>query len=427
MSDQGRSGSPDAGICLSARHPGFRFSGLSQAGRTVSSITIDNVSVFRISGSYDGPEFPPGDRQSQPLDVYPDVAAGEPGGGRPERLSALYLEIRANDGTTGVFGPIQETQAFVILKQLRRFLVGKDPLATERLLDQMLRMNRHGRSGQFMTGVSPVDCALWDLKGKALGLPVYRLLGGPTRERVPAYASMLGYSIEPEQAADVAEEFKGKGFSAQKWFFRHGPADGQDGLARNVAMATAVREAVGEAYELMFDAFMGWDLAYATQMVRALEPLRPRWMEEPIPPERVTEFRRLRRAARVPIATGEHVYTRWQVKELLVNDAVDVLQTDPDWTGGITELSKICALASAFETPVVAHGHSLLPALHVAAAQSPVTVPRVEFLVRGQETKQYFHKPIYRPEEGSIGLPELPGLGLAIDEGKVEEREDVEF
>jgi L-alanine-DL-glutamate epimerase-like enolase superfamily enzyme len=124
----------------------------------------------------------------------------------------------------------------------------------------------------------------------------------------------------------------------------------------------------------------------------------------------------------VPIATGEHVYTRWQVKELLVSQAVDVIQTDPDWTGGITELVKICSLASAFDTPVVAHGHSLLAALHVAGAQSPTTVPMVEYLIRHQEAKQFFHHPIYRPADGALQLPELPGLGLAIDETKITSR-----
>jgi L-alanine-DL-glutamate epimerase-like enolase superfamily enzyme len=151
-------------------------------------------------------------------------------------------------------------------------------------------------------------------------------------------------------------------------------------------MAASVRDAVGDDYELMFDAFNGWTLSYATEMVRALEPIVPTWMEEPIPPERMSELRKLRAAARVPIATGEHVYARWQVKELLVNEAVDVLLTDPDWTGRITELKKTCALASAFGVPVVAHGHSLFPAPHVAASELPATVPRVEFLVPDSRT-----------------------------------------
>jgi L-alanine-DL-glutamate epimerase-like enolase superfamily enzyme len=277
----------------------------------------------------------------------------------------------------------------------------------------------------FMTAVSAIDCALWDLKGKAWGQPVYRLLGGPTRPAVPAYASMLGFSVEPEQAAATALEYAAMGFRAQKWFFRHGPADGEAGKARNLAMATAVRAAVGPEYTLMFDAFMGWDAIYAVEMVRALEPVRPFWMEEPVPPERVGALRKIRQSAAVPVATGEHIYTRWQTKELLVNEAVDFLQNDPDWTGGITELTKVVALASSFEVPVVAHGHSLLPALHVAGAQSPSAVPFVEFLIRYQEVKQCLHTPIRRPENGAIALPQEPGLGLVLDESKIVAREIV--
>jgi L-alanine-DL-glutamate epimerase-like enolase superfamily enzyme len=236
---------------------------------------------------------------------------------------------------------------------------------------------------------------------------------------------MLGFSTEPEAAAELARVYQEQGYTAQNWFFRHGPGDGAAGLERNLALAGALRAALGPHYRLMFDAFMGWDLAYAIEMVRALAPLRPTWMEEPVPPERVGALRQIRQAAGVPVATGEHVYTRWQVKELLVGEAVDVVQVDPDWTGGISELVKICALSSAFELPVIAHGHSLLPALHVAAAQSPQTVPMVEYLVRYQEHKQFFHAPIYRPIKGSLTLPDLPGLGIVLDESKIESREDV--
>jgi L-alanine-DL-glutamate epimerase-like enolase superfamily enzyme len=332
------------------------------------------------------------------------------------------VEVLADEGVSGLWGPIQDFQSYTILRYLRPFLLGRDAVATELLYDQMIRMDRHGRSGYFMTAVSAIDCALWDLKGKAWGQPVYRLLGGPTRPAVAAYASMLGFSTEPSAAAAVAAEYKQLGFTAQKWFFRYGPGDGEMGMARNVAMAQAVREAVGDAYTLMFDAFMGWSVPYASAMLRTLEPLHPFWMEEPVPPERVREFRKIRQAARVPIATGEHVYTRWQTKELLVNQAVDVLQNDPDWTGGITELNKIAALASAFETPLVAHGHSLLPALHVAGSQSPATVPFVEFLIRNQPGKQNFHREQYMPQAGQVTLPSLPGLGFSLDESKIERR-----
>jgi L-alanine-DL-glutamate epimerase-like enolase superfamily enzyme len=387
---------------------------------------ITDVHLFAVHGPWTGPTFPPGNRQAQPLDLYPEFNQPQPHQAPsppPQRIQAVYVQILTDATISGLFGPIEPSQAYLIKQMLRPFLIGRDPLATEVLLDQMIRLHRHGRAGMFMTAISAVDCALWDLKGKAWGQPVYRLLGGPTRTTTPAYASMLGFSTEPTAAAAVARSYQEQGFPAQKWFFRHGPGDGSAGLARNLALAEALRAALGPHYPLMFDAFMGWDLPYAIEMVRALAPVRPTWMEEPVPPERVGALRQIRQAADVPIATGEHVYTRWQVKELLVGEAVDVVQVDPDWTGGISELVKICALTSAFELPMIAHGHSLLPALHVAAAQSPQTVPMVEYLVRYQEQKQFFHAPIYRPTNGALSLPDLPGLGIVLDEAKIEARE----
>ncbi|MFN8441790.1 MAG: enolase C-terminal domain-like protein [Caldilineaceae bacterium] len=388
---------------------------------------ISDVSILRLAGTFTSPPFPPGDRQAQQLDIYPEFNARNPASGvGSSRIEALYVEVQTDEGLRG-WGADSGVQAFPIVKTLRPFLPGRDPLATELLYDQMIRLDRHGRSGYFMTAVSAVDCALWDLKGKAWGQPVYRLLGGPTRSAVPAYASMLSFSVDPEAAAQTAKEYRGLGYTAQKWFFRYGPGDGAVGLEKNLALAYAVREAVGGNYKLMFDAFMGWDATYAAEMLRKLEPIQPVWMEEPIPPEHVGSFQKLRQNTKVPLATGEHIYTRWQTKELLVNQAVDFLQNDPDWTGGITELSKVCALASAFDVPVVAHGHSLLPALHVAGAQSPGTVPFVEFLIRHQPAKQHFQTHFLQPENGSVTLPSGPGLGFVLDEAKIEERAELRY
>jgi len=388
---------------------------------------ISDVVVYEVTGRYDGPEFPPGDRQAKQADVYSEFnrqeAPAAPVAG--QRVTAFYVEVQTDEGVNGLYGPIYEQQAYFILYELRPILLGQDALATEQRNDQMLRLDRHGRSGAQITATSAVDCALWDLKGKAWGQPVYRLLGGPTRERVPAYASMLGFSLEPKAAAAMAAEYRDKGYRAQKWFFRYGPGDGDAGMAKNLAMAQAVREAVGPDYTLMFDAFMGWSTSYALVMAQRLAPLRPLWLEEPIPPERVGALRKIRERGGVAVATGEHVYTRWQTKELLVQEAVDFLQNDPDWTGGISELVKVCALASAFEAPVVAHGHSLLPALHNATAQSPTTVPYVEYLIRNQEVKQCLQKTVYRPENGSIAAPDTPGLGIELDMDKIERMEPV--
>ena len=384
---------------------------------------ITGINTFEVRGTWSGPDFPPGDRQVQPLDLYPRAATGASVGPSNE-VSEQYLEIQSDDGPRGLFGPIDRDQIHVIRTHLSSLLMGKDPLATESLHDQMMRMHRHGRTGLFMTGISAVDCALWDLKGKAWDLPVYRILGGPVRKRVPAYASMLGFSIDPDKAGQIALEYKDRGFAAQKWFFRYGPADGEQGKACNLAMAKAVRDSVGAEYKIMFDAFMGWDLPYAVSMAKGLTDIKPFWLEEPLPPERIGSFRELRSAG-VPLATGEHVFTRWQVKHLLESRAVDIVQTDPDWTGGITELTKICALCSSYDVPVVAHGHSLLAALHVAGSQSPAAVPMVEYLIRHQEQKQFFHSPTYRPENGEITLPDLPGLGIVLDESKIQSRRDV--
>jgi L-rhamnonate dehydratase len=384
---------------------------------------ITTVELFEVHGHRQSPDYPPGNRQVQSLDIYPEFNRLDWAQSRQnglQEINAIYVEIGTDEVTSGVFGPIEEEQAFVIRKFLRPFLLGRDPLAIETLSDQMLRLHRHGRSGLFMTGISSVDCALWDLKGKAWGQPVFRLLGGPTRQSVPAYASMLGFSTEPDQAVRTAFEYKEMGFTAQKWFFRYGPADGEWGISRNVELVKALRSALGAYYPILTDAFMGWDSVYAARMLQALEPYQLTWLEEPLHPERVGAFTRLKADSAVPLATGEHVYTRWQVRELLSANAIDWVQTDPDWCGGISELVKICALASAFNTPVVAHGHSLLAALHVAGSQSPGVIPYVEYLIQHQANKQFFHKPVYEPENGAITLPDLPGLGIVLDESKIE-------
>ncbi len=382
---------------------------------------ISDVQLFELSGQWNGPQFPPGDRQARPLDIYPEFNIHDNYHLKSGDLKTdIFLEIHTDDGLVGIFGPIESYQAYLIASILRPFLLGRDPLAVEVLNDQMLRMHRHGRSGMFVTAVSSVDCALWDLRGKWANQPVYKLLGGPTRAEVPAYASMLGSSVEPELAAQAALEVKDQGYSTQKWFFRYGPGDGEAGKSKNLAMARAVRAAVGDEYSLAFDAFMGWDEPYAVELFKAMEPVHPLWIEEPLFPERTGSLAKIRAQSSIPLATGEHVYTRWQVKELLAGQAVDVLQTDPDWTGGISEQVKICVLASAYDVPVYAHGHSLLPALHIAAAQTPSVVPMVEYLLRHQANKQFFFNPQYIPINGKIALPALPGLGIRLDELKIQ-------
>jgi L-rhamnonate dehydratase len=380
---------------------------------------IRELRCFQVSGpaEIEAPE----ERQLQMLDIYPELARGGPGAGG-DRVTGTYVELEADDGTTGLFGPIFDETAPIIVAKLASHVVGQDPLAYERIWDVMYRQDRHARKGYEMMAISAVDCALWDLRGKLLGLPVYRLLGGPTRERVDCYASMLGHSLDPGKVRARAQLIVAQGFKAQKWFFRHGPSDGLEGMLANVALVRTVREAVGPTVDIMFDCFMGGDVTYIVQLIERIEEYRPRWVEEPVPPDRVGDYVAIKRSSRVPIAAGEHEYTRWGFLQLLQADALDVLQSDPDWCGGISELVKICTLASAFGRPVFPHGHSIHPALHVIASQSPAVCPMAEFLLRPQVAKQALHMRQVWPANGSIELPQTPGLGIELDPERIDSR-----
>ncbi len=394
---------------------------------------ITDLVLFEVTGEFSPEEPGDSEHMSVPLDIYPEFGAsapplrarrGEKGVRFQEagtvRRSDVYLEVKTDEGLTGVFGPVDGGHAIILRREMRGFLIGRDPLAIEKIWDLLLRRNRHSRAGYYMMAMSALDCALWDLKGKSLGQPVYRLLGGLTQEPVSAYASMLGFSLEPEALAERAREYKALGYNAQKWFLRYGPAHGGQGAAGNVEVARILREAVGEEHELMFDAFNSWDVPYAVDVGKRIAPFRPAWLEEPLPVDRIEGLRRIREGAGIPIATGEHLYTRWQVKQVLDAGAADVIQADPDWCGGISELVKIAAICSAYDTPLCPHGHSLHAALHVAAALSHTVLPMVEFLVLHQRHKQRFMKGFLEPMGGMISPPELPGLGIELDPEKVQ-------
>jgi L-alanine-DL-glutamate epimerase-like enolase superfamily enzyme len=349
-------------------------------------------------------------------------------GGENKNRRAIYVEITTENGPTGLYGPINKEQAFVIHSRFRSLLIGRDALAGQALWDKMRRRDRHARSSLFMMAISAVDNALWDIRGRHFGVPVYRLLGGPTRDRVRAYASMLGYSVEPDEAGKIAREYFDRGFTAQKWFFKYNPAHGGEGRKKNLQLVRALRKALGDNAELMFDCLWSWDVPYAISMAREILPYRPTWLEEPLHPEQLEGYKRIKRDTGVPLAAGEHFYTRWNVKQFLDAGVLDFVQADPEWCGGITELVKICSLAEAYEVKVVPHGHHILAAAHVVAAQPPSVCPMVEYLFHSHlDRMQYFHKAVLRPEKGWLQLPTQPGLGLELDEDKIAEKRELKW
>jgi L-alanine-DL-glutamate epimerase-like enolase superfamily enzyme len=276
-----------------------------------------------------------------------------------------------------------------------------------------------------MMAISAVDCALWDLKGRALNAPVYKILGGPTRTEIPAYASMLGFSIHPDRAVDRAREVVNQGFGAMKWFFRNGPADGRDGMERNVELVRNLRDGVGEDVDIMLDAWMSWDVPYTVKMAALLEEYEPRWIEEPVLPDKIESYAEIRRRVNVPISGGEHEYTRWGMKQLMDAQAVDVLQPDIYWCGGITETLKICAIASTYDVPVIPHGHSTNATAHLIASQPASLCPILEYLIKWNTIHQWFLKTPLQPENGLVRLTDTPGLGMDLDEAKIEERREL--
>jgi L-alanine-DL-glutamate epimerase-like enolase superfamily enzyme len=294
-------------------------------------------------------------------------------------------------------------------------------MAIEKLWDQMVRSNRHARAGHYMMAISYLDNALWDLRARFLGVPVFRLLGGPTRQPVRVYGSCLGFSIEPEKAAERARQLKHDGFLHQKWFLAYGPGDGAVGMDRNVELVRALRTAVGDAVALMFDAFMGWDLQYALEWARKVEGYRPTWIEEAFPVADVESFIRLSQGTSVPVATGEHFYNRWEILPFLKANALQFVQADPEWCGGVSELIKICHLASVHGVKVVPHGHNVHAALHVVAAQSPAVCPFGEYLINYVPGKLHFQKDPLLTDNGLIHLRDRPGFGIELDESKIDQ------
>jgi L-rhamnonate dehydratase len=302
---------------------------------------------------------------------------------------------------------------------LKPLLLGADPWDVEYLWQQMYRRTlAFGRKGVALVAISAVYIALWDLLGKAAKQPVFRLLGGRTKERIPVYASRL-YAMPIPGLRAEAQKYKDEGYTMMKLRFGWGPLDGAEGMQKNLELVRNVREVVGEGVDVMTDAYMGWSLDYAKRMLPLLEPFHLRWLEEPVIPDDTRGYKELKSYGRVPIAGGEHEFTIFGFRELLENNAVDYIQFDTNRVGGISQARKISALAEAFQVPVVPHAGQMHN-YHVVMANlnSPIAefFPKVDVEV-GNELFWYIFDGEPVPKDGYIDLnDELPGLGLTVNE-----------
>jgi L-rhamnonate dehydratase len=282
---------------------------------------------------------------ANPMSIYPKY--------KPRRslfmaddLGRNAVEITTDKGISGL-GYGGPGTAFVVERHLKKLLLGENPFDIEHLWDVMWRSTLYyGRKGLVVHAISGVDNALWDLVGKALQQPVYQLLGGATKDRIPGYCT--GNNLEQHV------EF---GFKKLKLAVPHGPADGREGMRKNVELVRRARDLVGPDGEVMLDCWMAFTERYTLEFAELLEPYRVYWMEECLPPDDYVGMGRLKATIRsTRMATGEHEYTRYGFRELLEHNAADIWQPDMNWCGGLTELRRIGALAASAGIPVIPHG-----------------------------------------------------------------------
>ncbi len=331
----------------------------------------------------------------------------------------LFLKVHTNAGIVGLGEPILEGRARTCaeaVKEVEPYLVGKDP---RQVVHHWQAIYRHAfyRGGPILTSaLSGIDMALWDIKGKALGVPVYELLGGPTRRRIRVYA----HARTPEA---IKEGVK-RGFTA----FKTGPAKRRPAhyvetpaeVRYAVEKFAELRKAAGDDVDLAIDFHGAISPAYAKVLIKALEPYSPMFIEEPCQCQNHDVMAEIARGTHLPIATGERVFTKWGFREVLEKKAATILQPDLCHAGGITECRLIAGMAEAYYAAIAPH-NPLGPIALAAGVQLAASIPN--FLCQEQVTlgEGYLKKP-FTLNKGYLDLPTGPGLGIELDENALADK-----
>ncbi|MEC7557922.1 MAG: galactonate dehydratase [Planctomycetota bacterium] len=331
----------------------------------------------------------------------------------------LFLKVHTDAGIVGLGEPVVEGRASTVaaaVKQLETYLVGKDPRS---VVHHWQAMYRHAfyRGGPVLTSaISGIDMALWDIKGKALGVPVYELLGGPTRSRVRVYA----HASTPEAIRARSEE----GFTAFKTgVFKHRPArivETPGFVKRAAKRFEELREAAGDERDIGIDFHGAISPQTAKLLIKALEPYQPMFIEEPVQCQNVDVMADIARGTHLPIATGERIFTKWGFRELLEKGAASILQPDMCHAGGITEVRLIAGMAESYYAAIAPH-NPLGPISLAAGIQLAGAIPN--FLCQEQvHLGDGYIKQPFKVRDGYIDLPGGPGLGVELDEDALKEK-----
>jgi len=331
----------------------------------------------------------------------------------------LFLKIHTNAGITGLGEPITEGRALTCaeaVKEIEPYLVGKDPRPVGKHWQAIYR-HAFYRGGPILTSaLSGIDQALWDIKGKALGVPVYELLGGPTRDRVRVYA----HAGRPDQM----KALKAKGFTAFKTgVAKKRPAryiETQAEIEYAAETFAGLRQAMGKDVDIAIDFHGAISPATAKLLIKAYEPYQPMFIEEPCQAQNHDIMAEIARGTFLPIATGERVFTKWGFREVLEKKAATVLQPDLCHAGGITEVRLIAGMAEAYYADVAPH-NPLGPISLAAGVQMSASIPN--FLCQEQVSlgEGYIKEP-FRVREGFLELPKGPGLGIELDENAMADK-----
>ncbi|HCR31380.1 MAG TPA: galactonate dehydratase [Opitutae bacterium] len=350
----------------------------------------------------------------------------------------VFLKMDTDEGISGWGEPILEGKpntSIAAVKELERHLIGQDPTQIERLFQQLYRGGFY-RGGEIqMSAISGIEQALWDIKGKALGVPVYDLMGGAVRDKIKVYAWIGG--DDPEKADQDAKKRLEQGFLNLK-MNATGPCEriGDYGeLDAAVERLARVRAIVGDKIGIAVDFHGRVRKSMAKTLVKVMEPYRPLFYEEPLLPEHLDFLPELARYTSIPLATGERLYGRWAYKQLISQGTIDIVQPDLSHTGGIWEGRKIAAMAEAYDVGVAPHC-PLGPLALASSLQLDACTPN--FVIQETSLKMQYNesgdildyvknKDVFDVKEGYIDLPHLPGLGVDIDEEAVVEADKEGF
>lgn len=346
----------------------------------------------------------------------------------------LLLRIETDDGITGWGEPVVEGRAATTeacIHELKPYLEGCDPRNIEDIW-QMLYRGGFYRGGAVLTSaLSGIDQALWDIKGKALGVPIYELLGGPVRNKMKVYSWIV--SDTPDDCVKSALEKKQSGFSCIKMLGidKTGWITDFPSINRLLEKVQAVRDAVGPEFGIAIDFHGRTHHSTAKVLLKELEPLKPLFVEEPVLVENLDAFEDLHRSTHIPLATGERLYTRWGFKELLERGCADIIQPDLSHAGGISEVRRIASMAEAFDVALAPHCPlgpvALASCLQVDFSSINACLQEQSIGMgynNGLEIGTYLKNPsAFNFENGYISLLKGPGLGVEVDEMIVRTRQ----